>query len=47
MATVPWPGKHLELFTLFGYKCPSLVDKVNYDRPFMDHFVWKRGNFFC
>ena len=43
----PGQGNIWNMFPLFGYKCPSLVDKVNYDRPFMDHFGWKRGNLFC
>ena len=30
-------GQHLEYVSTFGEKCPPLVGRVNYDRPFMDH----------
>ena len=37
----------LRLFPLFGGKCLLMVDKVNYDRPYMDHIERNKRQYFC
>ena len=45
-AIVHMLGQHLEYVSTFGGKCQPLVGRVNYDRPFMDHIVRKKTQFF-
>ena len=34
------------MFQLSGERCPPLVGKANYDRPFMDHIGWEKENIY-